>query len=127
MIGLLVEVKEAVEKAETEGRDALDPSVLHSIRVRYGRLIQKGRAANPAPESGKRHGYAKKAHDLLERLDHHRADVLVRQRLRSELGQQRGRARRPHGEGLGLPALGGGARSGDLSIDHWRWAESDTR
>jgi transposase/uncharacterized coiled-coil protein SlyX len=76
MIGLLVEVKEAVEKAKTEGRDALDPSVLHSIRVRYGRLIQKGRAANPAPQSGKRHGYAKKAHNLLERLDHHRADVL---------------------------------------------------
>ncbi len=35
--------------------------------------------------------------------------------------------RRPHGEALGLPALGGGARSGDLSIHHWRWAESDTR
>ena len=32
--------------------------------------------ANPAPQSGKRHGYAKKAHNLLERLDHHRADVL---------------------------------------------------
>ena len=76
MIGLLVEVKEAVEKAKTEGADALDPSVLHSIRVRYGRLVQKGRAANPAPQSGKRHGYQKKAHNLLERLDHHRADVL---------------------------------------------------
>lgn len=76
MIGLLVEAKEAVEAAKAEGRDALDRSALHSIRVRYGLLVEKGRTANPAPVSGARHGYAKKAHNLLERLDRHRADVL---------------------------------------------------
>ena len=76
MIGLLIEAKDAVEKAKAAGRDSLDVSGLHSIRVRYGLLVQKGRVANPEPASGKRHGYEKKAHNLLERLDHHRADVL---------------------------------------------------
>ncbi len=76
MIGLLVEAKEAVEAAKAEGNDRLCSSVLHSIRVRYGLLVQKGRAATPVPESGKRHGYEKKAHDLLERLDSYRAEVL---------------------------------------------------
>ncbi len=76
MIGLLVQAKEAVEAAKAEGNDRLAGSVLHSIRVRYGLLVQKGRAATPAPESGKRHGYEKKAHNLLERLDRYRADVL---------------------------------------------------
>jgi transposase len=76
MIGLLVEAKEAVEVAKAQGRDRLDPKALHSIRTRYGLLVERGRAANPAPELGKRHGYEKKAHNLLERLDHYRQDVL---------------------------------------------------
>ena len=50
--------------------------MLHSIRVRYGTLIQKGWAANPEPEMGKRAGYEKKAANLLVRLDTQRADVL---------------------------------------------------
>ena len=76
MIGVLVEAKEAVEAARAEGRDRLDDKVLHSIRVRYGKLIQKGWAANPAPAVGKRSGYEKKAANLLARLDTQRADVL---------------------------------------------------
>jgi len=76
MIDLLIEARDAVEKAKSEGKDRLDRSVLHSIRVRYGTLVQKGWAANPAPEVGKRSGYTKKAANLLVRLDGQRKDVL---------------------------------------------------
>ncbi|MGH9029299.1 MAG: IS66 family transposase [Acidimicrobiales bacterium] len=76
MIDLLVEAKEAVEKARAAGHDRLEPSVLHSIRVRYGMLVAKGWAANPAPEVGKRHGIKNKAANLLVRLDGQRDDVL---------------------------------------------------
>ena len=76
MIDLLLEARDAVEQAKSEGKDRLDASVLHSIRVRYGTLVQKGWAANPAPETGKRSGYTKKAANLLVRLDGQRHDVL---------------------------------------------------
>ncbi|MHB1850129.1 MAG: IS66 family transposase [Acidimicrobiales bacterium] len=76
MIDLLIEARDAVEKAKSEGKDRLDASLLHSIRVRYGTLVQKGWAANPAPEVGKRSGYTKKAANLLTRLDGQRHDVL---------------------------------------------------
>ncbi len=76
MIDLLIEARDAVEKAKADGRDHLDASVLHSIRVRYGTLVKKGWAANPAPEVGKRSGYTKKAANLLIRLDGQRHDVL---------------------------------------------------
>jgi hypothetical protein len=39
-------------------------------------LIAKGFTANPDPTVGKRCGYAKKAYNLLVRLDAQRADVL---------------------------------------------------
>ena len=76
MIDLLIEARDAVEKAKSEGKDRLDASDLHSIRVRYGTLVKKGWAANPAPEVGKRSGYTKKAANLLVRLDGQRKDVL---------------------------------------------------
>jgi len=76
LAALLVEAKTAVEAAQRAGRDHLDDTTLHSIRVRYGKLVAKGIAANPEPAAGKRHGYEKKAHNLLLRLDHQRADVL---------------------------------------------------
>jgi transposase len=76
MIGLLVEAKEVVEDARAMGADHLDDKVLHSIRSRYGRLIQQGLAVNPEPAVGKRAGYEKKAFNLLTRLDTQRADVL---------------------------------------------------
>jgi transposase len=73
---LLVEAKRTVEDARAIGGDHLDAATLHSIRVRYGQLVAKGFAANPAPETGKRSGYEKKAFNLLVRLDGQRADVL---------------------------------------------------
>jgi len=76
MIGLLVGAKEAVDAARATGADRLDATTLHSIRVRYGMLIQKGWAANPAPAVGKRHGVGRTAANLLKRLDTQRADVL---------------------------------------------------
>ncbi len=76
LASLLVEAKRDVEAAKAGGADHLDTAVLHSIRVRYGRLVAKGFAANPAPEVGKRSGYEKKAFNLLVRLDGQRADVL---------------------------------------------------
>jgi transposase len=76
MIALLIEAKEIVETARAAGADRLEKGALHSIRVRYGKLIQKGWAANPEPEKGKLAGYEKKAFNLLTRLDTQRADVL---------------------------------------------------
>jgi transposase len=76
MIALLTEAKEATEDAKRAGATSLPPTVLHSIRVRYGILVQKGWAANPAPAVGKRHGTAKTAANLLRRLDLQRSDVL---------------------------------------------------
>jgi len=73
---LLREAKHCVEEARAVELDQLDTATLHSIRVRYGQLVAKGFTANPAPETGKRTGYEKKAFNLLTRLDRHRADVL---------------------------------------------------
>ncbi len=73
---LLKEAKHATETARANGADHLDAATLHSIRVRYGQLVAKGFATNPAPEIGKRRGYEKKAYNLLVRLDTQRADVL---------------------------------------------------
>ena len=73
---LLREAKHTVESARADGADHLDAATLHSIRVRYGQLVAKGLAANPAPTIGKRAGYEKKAFNLLRRLDTQRADVL---------------------------------------------------
>jgi transposase len=73
---LLIEAKTAVKEASDAGATSLDPATLHSIRIRYGILIAKGFVANPAPAVGKRHGYQKKAYNLLVRLDTQRADVL---------------------------------------------------
>jgi transposase len=76
MIELLTEARDAVEEARAQGKDRLDPKVLQSIRTRYGKLVKKGWAANPAPEFAKRSGYEKKAANLLVRLDSQRTDVL---------------------------------------------------
>jgi len=73
---LLIEARDAVDDAKAQGKDRLDSPALHSIRVRYGMLVKKGWAANPAPEVGKRSGYNKKAANLLVRLDTQRQDVL---------------------------------------------------
>lgn len=77
MIALLLDAKEAVEEAVARGDTGLDPSVLHSIRVRYGKLISKGWSANEDPSAaaeGK--WYQNNAVNLLGRLDAYRDDVL---------------------------------------------------
>jgi hypothetical protein len=76
MIALLLEAKDSVETSKSAGCHRLEETTLHSIRVRYGMLIQKGWAANPAPTIGKRHGVKATAANLLKRLDRDRADVL---------------------------------------------------
>jgi transposase len=77
MIDLLLDAKEAVEKAMSKGRKRLDQKTLHSIRVRYGKLVSKGWAQNEKPTSiptGK--WYRNTAVNLLDRLDVYRDDVL---------------------------------------------------
>jgi len=76
MMTLLCEAKDTVEAAKAGGATSLSDSALHSIRVRYGQIIAAGRLTNPGPLSHKRHGYEKKAYNLLVRLDTQRADVL---------------------------------------------------
>lgn len=77
MITLLLDAKESVEQAIERGATGLDPTVLHSIRTRYGKLIAKGWAANEDPTAA-RPGkwYQNTAVNLLERLDTYRDDVL---------------------------------------------------
>ncbi|HEY1831017.1 MAG TPA: IS66 family transposase [Acidimicrobiales bacterium] len=77
MITLLLDAKESVEQAIERGDVGLDPGVLHSIRVRYGKLIAKGWSAN-AEASAARPGkwYKNTATNLLKRLDTYRDDVL---------------------------------------------------
>ncbi|MDA8381136.1 MAG: IS66 family transposase [Actinomycetota bacterium] len=77
MIDLLLEAKETVEKAVARGAKRLDRTALHSIRVRYGTLIQKGWAENAHPtKTADGKWYEAKALNLLERLDAYRDDVL---------------------------------------------------
>ena len=64
LASLLVEAKHSVEYARATGVDHRDATTLHSIRIRFGRLVARGLAANPAPEVGKRSGYEKKAINL---------------------------------------------------------------
>lgn len=77
MIGLLLDAKEAVEKAVSKGHTHLDATTVHSIRVRYGTLVARGRALNERPTratTGK--WYQNTAVNLLNRLDADRDDVL---------------------------------------------------
>ncbi len=77
MITLLLDAKECVEEAIAKGHMRLDHKVLHSVRVRYGKLISAGWSANEeatAATAGK--WYQNNAVNLLERLDAYRDDVL---------------------------------------------------
>ena len=77
MVGLLLDAKEAVEKAVAEGHTSLDATTVHSIRVRYGKLVAKGWAVNERPTratTGK--WYQNTAVNLVNRLDADRDDVL---------------------------------------------------
>ena len=77
MITLLLDAKACVQTAIEQGRTRLEEGVLHSIKVRYGRLISAGRRANEeatAATAGK--WYQNNAVNLLGRLDTYRDDVL---------------------------------------------------
>jgi len=77
MITLLLDAREAVEKAIAKGRKRLDPKTLHSIRVRYGKLISAGWAANEkATSRTKGKWYENSGVNLLARLDQYSEDVL---------------------------------------------------
>jgi len=76
MAALLCDAKDMVQTAKSAGSTSLSDSSLHSIRTRYGQIIAAGRLTNPGPPSLERHGYEKKAYNLLVRLDTQRADVL---------------------------------------------------
>ena len=73
MADLLVEAKQAVEAAGTDG---ITPGRLRSLRARYTRTLNLGYAANPEPASGrKRNALERESWNLLRRLDTQRADV----------------------------------------------------
>jgi transposase len=77
MITLLLDAKESVEQAIEQGEVGLDPGVLHSIRVRYGKLISKGWAANAQATAARPNKwYQNTATNLIKRLDTYRDDVL---------------------------------------------------
>jgi len=76
MIDLLLEAKEAVDRARAAGLDHLDHEVLVELQLGYDDLVVRGWAANPAPIIGKRSGVHKTAANLLTRLDTQRDDVL---------------------------------------------------
>jgi transposase len=77
MITLLLDAKESVEQAVARGEAGLDPRVLHSIRVRYGKLIAKGRSANAEATTARtKTSYQRSATNLVKRLDTYRDDVL---------------------------------------------------
>ncbi len=76
MTDLLFSARTAVEAARDAGKDHLDRATLRRITRNYAALVDKGKATNPSPASGKRYGIARAAHNLLVRLETYRADVL---------------------------------------------------
>jgi len=81
MIKLLVEIKDAVEEAKTQGYVALTNAQLTDFEARYDPLITQGLEANPPPPDPplKKHGRKKqsKAKNLLDRLQGHKREVLA--------------------------------------------------
>jgi transposase len=79
MIGLLIEGKEAVQRAKQEGKKALGRTQLQEYRNRYKQIIAFGMSSNPLPAAIRhRRGRVKrsKARNLLDRLSKHMKETL---------------------------------------------------
>jgi len=80
MVHLLVEIKEAVEKAKGEGQNRLSARQRRAFEERYDRLMEQGLQMNPPPEAKRaKRGRKKQSQpkNLLDRLKEHQAEVLV--------------------------------------------------
>lgn len=79
MITLLLEIKEAADRARADGATALPPEAQQGWVARYERLVAEGQRLNPpAPRTGKR-GRPKRspAGNLAARLSTHQAETLA--------------------------------------------------
>jgi transposase len=81
LIGLLLEIKTAVERAKEQGRSRLSALREAHIEGSYQRLLKQGYAANPPPKEPPRDKRGRPKHtparNLLLRLDTHRKQVLA--------------------------------------------------
>ena len=76
---LLLSGKESVEAAKNEGRDRLDPELLHNIERLYHDIVKGALTDMPVPTRTGRRGRAKKTkqQNFIERLLHHKESVLA--------------------------------------------------
>jgi transposase len=79
LIALLLEIKQAVEGAQTAGQTRLTAAARTAFAGRYAALVEAGLAANPPPPPTGKRGRPKQsgAKNLLDRLDRQRESVLA--------------------------------------------------
>jgi transposase len=79
LIGLLLEMKAAVEQAQTAGATAMSEAERPAFAARYAGLVAAGLAQNPAPAATGKRGRPKQspAKNLLDRLESHQEAVLA--------------------------------------------------
>lgn len=81
LVQLLIEIKDAVERAQQTGQQTLSQAQLTDFEARYDQLLEEGYLANPPPAEPvpKKRGRKKqsKPKNLLDRLRAHRQEVLA--------------------------------------------------